>query len=170
MYGLLKFPQIADIKGYPVAEAFLQICSGTDDASAKQLELAIKLAEKDSERKVKKGRAEYDSGSGYGRGGIRGGRGGRHGSAYGYGSQGGSWPGTDAYMYVHPQGYGSPLMPAAPGCFIPPPGPGPAQVVRGLSAPTQSSAARGKCFSCHEYGHFASQCPNSKGVSHPGSM
>lgn len=165
MYGLLKFPQIADIKGYPVAEAFLQVCSGTDDASAKQLELAIKLAEKDPERNVKRGRAEHGFGGGYGRGSNRGGRGGRHGYAYGYGPLGGSWAGTDAYMYAHP-----PHMPAAPGCFIPPPGPGPAQVVKGLSAPTQSSAARGRCFICHEYGHFASQCPISKGVPPPGGM
>ena len=40
-YGLLKFPQIADTQGYPVAEAHFQLIIGTDDEAAKQLNLAI---------------------------------------------------------------------------------------------------------------------------------
>ena len=86
-YAHLKFTQISDEKGWHVGEAWLKVYNGTDDASAKQLELAIKLAEKDEDRRVKKGRAEYDN-SGYSRGGGRGGRSARHG--YAYGPQGGS--------------------------------------------------------------------------------
>ena len=65
-YAQLKFPQIADTQGYAVAEAFLQIGSSNDDGSAKQLDLAIKLAEKEFDRKAKRGRAEYGPGGGYG--------------------------------------------------------------------------------------------------------
>jgi hypothetical protein len=75
-YGPLVFPQIADAKGYAVAEASLQAGSSKDDEFAKRLEIAEKLAEKDLERKAKRGREEYDSGGGYGRGGDHGGRGG----------------------------------------------------------------------------------------------
>ena len=45
-YASLKFTQIADSQGYAVAEAFLQIGSSDDDGSAKQHDLAKKLAEK----------------------------------------------------------------------------------------------------------------------------
>ncbi|CAL5226896.1 g9769 [Coccomyxa viridis] len=46
-YALLKYPQIADMHGYPVAEAWFKVNNGTDDASLKHLELAIKMAEKE---------------------------------------------------------------------------------------------------------------------------
>ena len=82
-YALLKFPQIADSQGYAVAEAFLQLGSSKDDGSAKQLHLAIKLAEKEVDRKAKGGRAEYDSGGGYSRDGGHGGRGGFAGGKHG---------------------------------------------------------------------------------------
>jgi hypothetical protein len=82
-YGLLIFPQIADVQGYAVAEAFLQAGSSKDGEFAKRLKTAEKLAEKDLDLKGKRGRAEYASGGGYGRGGSRGDRdgfaGGRHG-------------------------------------------------------------------------------------------
>ena len=85
-YGQLKFTQIADSQGYAVAEAFLQVGSSNDDGSTKQLDLAIKLAEKEFDRKAKRGRAEYGSGGGYGRGGGRGGRGGFAGGRHGSGA------------------------------------------------------------------------------------
>ena len=75
-YAILTFPQIADSQGYAVAEAFIQVGDSNDDGSAKQLDLAIKVVEKEFDRKAKRGRAEYGSGGGYGRGGGRGGRGG----------------------------------------------------------------------------------------------
>ena len=106
-YALLKFPQIADSQGYAVAEAFLQVGSNNNDGSAKQLDLAIKLAEKEFDRKAKRGRAEYGSGGGYGRGGGRGGRGGFAGGRHGSGSgSGGSWQGSDAFGYAPLQGFG----------------------------------------------------------------
>ena len=46
-YGLLKFFQIADSQGYPVAEAHFQLMVGTDDEAARQLNLAIKMAERE---------------------------------------------------------------------------------------------------------------------------
>ena len=164
-YAILKFPQIADSQGYAVAEAFIQVGDSNDDGSAKQLDLAIKVVEKEFDRKAKRGRAEYGSGGGYGRGGGRGGRGGfaagRHGSGPG---SAGSWQGSDAFGYAPPQGFGPPQMPAAPhfspGYFMAPPGPGPAQVVKGMGAPAQAPAARGKCFHCQEFGHFLAQCPH----------
>jgi len=164
-YGLLKFPQIADIKGYAVAEAYIQLGSGNDDGSAKQLELAIKLAERDDDRKVKKGRVEY---GGYSRGGGRGGRGGGR-QAYGYASHAAPWQGSDPYMYAHAHGYGHPQMPAAPGFFMPPPGPGPAQVVKALGPPMQQLGAKASrvCFACGNSGHYAAECP-SKNAPHSG--
>lgn len=163
-HDLLKFPQIADLKGYAVAEAFIQLGSGNDDGFAKQLELAVKLAEREDDRKVKKSRAEY---GGYSRGGGRGGRGGRQGS--GYGSHGGSWPGTDAYMYPHSHGYGPSQVQAAPGFFMPPPGPGPAQMVKALGPPMQQPGTKAskQCFNCQQYGHYASECTMGRGP-HPG--
>ena len=114
-YGLLKFPQIADTQGYPVAEAHFQLMIGTDDEAAKQLDLAIKLAER--EQKSKRGRSE-SSGGGYGREGGRGGRGGRQG--YNHSSHGGTWHGTDAYVYPQPPMYHPAQMPAGPtGCQWP---------------------------------------------------
>ena len=74
-YAILKFPQIADSQGYAVAEAFIQVGDSNDDGSAKQLDLAIKVVEKEFDRKAKRVRAEYGSGGGYGHGGGRGGRG-----------------------------------------------------------------------------------------------
>ena len=105
-YAILKFPQIADSQGYAVAEAFIQVGSSNDDGSAKQLDLAIKVAEKEFDRKAKRGRAEYGSGGGYGRGGGRGGRGGFAGGRHGSGpGSAGSWQGSDAFGYAPPQGF-----------------------------------------------------------------
>lgn len=50
-YGLLKFPQIADTQDYPVAEAQFKLSIGTDDEAAKQLNLAVKLAEREQKPK-----------------------------------------------------------------------------------------------------------------------
>ena len=55
-YALLKFPQIADTQGYAVAEAHFHLLIGTDDEAARQLDLAVKLAEK--EQRPKRGRSE----------------------------------------------------------------------------------------------------------------
>jgi hypothetical protein len=52
-YAHLKFPHIADSQGSAVAEAFLQVGSNNDDGSAKQLDLAIKLAERKFDRKAR---------------------------------------------------------------------------------------------------------------------
>ena len=161
-YSLLKFIQIADAKGYPVAEAWLQISNGTDDEGAKHIELAMKMAEKEEDRKVKKSRAE-DGYSGYSRGGGRGGgRVSRQGHAFG--SHAGTWPGFgDAYMQLfgQPLGYSPSHVPASP--FFPPPGPGPAQVVKALGAPPPAPGAQGRqCYNCKGYGHYASVCPMPK--------
>ena len=100
-YGHLKFTQIADSQGYAVAEAILQVGSTDDDGSAKQLDLAIKLAEKEFDRKAKRGRAEYGSGGGYCRGGGRAGRGGFAGGRHGPGAgSGGSWQGSDGMLLL----------------------------------------------------------------------
>ena len=160
-YALLKFPQIADTQGYAVAEAHYQLLIGTDDEAARQLDLAVKLAEK--EQRPKRGRSESGYGGGYGRGG----RGGRHAHANDYGSQGGSWQGPDAYMYPQPPVYSPAQMPAAPSGwpFAAPPGPGPAQVVKGMGGAMHPSAAKaGKaCYSCGGLGHFSYECSYGKG-------
>ena len=98
-------------------------------------------------------------------GGGRGDRSVRQG--YAFGPQGGSWQSNDAYMHNHPQGYahshgyGHPLVPAAPEFFVLPPGPGPAQLVKGLGAAMHSSASKGsrQGYTCGQYGHFAHECP-----------
>jgi hypothetical protein len=143
-YAHLKLSQIADVQGYPVAEAFLQVGSSNDDGSAKQLDLALKLAEKEQDRKASRGRAEYGSGgSGMAvvarvallMAGMDG---------YGIGSQGASWQGSDALGYAPSQVYGPPQRSAAPhlspGYFMAPPGPMPAQVVTAMGAPGQAPA------------------------------
>ena len=165
-YGLLKFPQIADSQGYPVAEAHFQLMIGTDDEAAKQLNLAIKMAER--EVQPKKGRSE-SSGGGYGRGGGRGGRGGRQG--YNHSSQGGSWQGTDAYVYPQPPMYPPAQMQAAPPSwpYAAPSGPGPAQFVKGLGGPPHPSATKASksCFSCGMLGHYSAECPYGHGKGGP---
>ena len=164
-YSHLKYSQIADEHGWNVAEAWLTTSDGTDDTSAKHLELAIKLAEKDEDRRMKRGRSESGHG-GHGRGGGgRGGRGGRQGPTYV--AHGGSWPGNDAYMYPQP-GYGPPQVPAAPAYFMAPPGPGPTQVVMAMGAPMQFSGVKSgrACFKCGLYGHYMSECPHT-GKGHP---
>ena len=167
-YGLLKFPQIADTQGYAVAEAYFQIMIGTDDEAAKQLNLAIKMAEREEQTKPKMGRSG-SSGGGYGRGGGRGGRGGRQG--YTHSSQNGSWQGTDAYVYPQPPMYPPAQMQAAPPSwpYAAPPGPGPAQFVKGMSGPPHPSATKaGKpCFSCGMLGHFSAECPFGHGKGGP---
>ena len=134
-----------------MAEHWSRIANGTDDASTKNLDIALKMVGNEG-RKAKRGRAKYAS-SGY-RGGSRGGKGGRR--SYAYGSQAGTWPGYDAYGYHQPQGYGPPQMPAEPGgYFVAPSGPGPAQVVKALGAPMLSGAKAGPCFRCGQPGHLA---------------
>ena len=109
-FGLLIVCQIADAKGYAVAEAFLQAGSSKDDEFAKRLEIAEKFAGKDLERRAKRvvqsmvlvvgtavvvtvvaGWALLVAGSG----------------------SGGSWQGSDAFGGASPQRYGPPQMPAS---------------------------------------------------------
>ena len=66
-YDLLIFPQIADMKGYPIAEAYLRAGNCKDDESTKRLELAEKLVSNDRTR-VKRGPDDYTPPGGYGRG------------------------------------------------------------------------------------------------------
>jgi len=65
--------------------------------------------------------------------------------------------------------YGPSQVPAGPGFFMPPHGPGPAQIVKALGPPMQQPGAKAskQCFNCQQYGHYASYCTMSRGP-HPG--
>ena len=65
--------------------------------------------------------------------------------------------------------WGSTGRGSSSGFFMPPPGPGPAQMVKALGPPMQQPGTKAskQCFNCQQYGHYASECTMGRGP-HPG--